>query len=173
MLHRYLAAALLILLGSSSVQAKKSVHDQWETAREKVFTFEGATAIMDKAREYVAPDGYMVAYTFCDDKPCITNQAETAVNLPFAYRGVYTAQRNIAFCLDTGCDGSNYPQTELSCAWRIVIAVSGDPEVDASDADNLAYCLKKLEPANISIARAHAARIFRQIYKKQIPADWR
>lgn len=54
-----------------------------------------------------------------------------------AIAGKYQRQRNVAFCLSTGCDKAIQPDKVLGCAWRIVIAKSGHAKVDTVDAANL------------------------------------
>ncbi|HEY0122645.1 MAG TPA: hypothetical protein VGC14_12980 [Rhizobium sp.] len=54
-----------------------------------------------------------------------------------AIEGKYQGQRNVAFCLSTGCDKAIQPDEILGCAWRIVIAKSGHAELDDADAMNL------------------------------------
>jgi hypothetical protein len=55
-----------------------------------------------------------------------------------AIAGKYQGQRNVAFCLSTGCDRAIQPDKILGCAWRMVIAKSGHAELDAADAADAA-----------------------------------
>ncbi|AYG60188.1 hypothetical protein QD460_17305 [Rhizobium jaguaris] len=54
-----------------------------------------------------------------------------------AISGKSQGQRNVAFCLSTGCDKAIQPDKILGCAWQIVIAKSGQAEPDGTDALNL------------------------------------
>ncbi|MDL2405292.1 hypothetical protein PY650_06410 [Rhizobium calliandrae] len=56
-----------------------------------------------------------------------------------AIAGKYRAQRNVAFCLSTGCDNAIQPDKILGCAWQIVIAKSGHSETDSADTINLEH----------------------------------
>lgn len=59
-----------------------------------------------------------------------------------AIKGNYQGQRNVAFCLSTGCGWTEMRKNPvLGCAWRIVIAKSGHLSADSTDASNLKlYC---------------------------------
>ncbi|MGY5808213.1 hypothetical protein ACXHXG_10890 [Rhizobium sp. LEGMi198b] len=54
-----------------------------------------------------------------------------------ATAGQYQDQRNVAFCLSTGCDNAIQPDKVLGCAWRIVIMNSRHAELDNTDTVNL------------------------------------
>jgi len=54
-----------------------------------------------------------------------------------ATAGKYQGQRNVAFCLSTGCDDAIRPDKILGCAWRIVIVNSRHAELDDTDTMNL------------------------------------
>lgn len=86
-----------------------------------------------------------------------------------AWKGDYQGQRNVSFCLSTGCDGLVAPNKSLGCAWRIVIIASGSPKVDASDAANFDAFCKRLPSTEASVARAQAGALFRAIYKREPP----
>jgi hypothetical protein len=58
-----------------------------------------------------------------------------------ALSGAYDAQRNVSFCLSTGCDQAIREDHALGCAWRIVIAGSSHPETGEGDeADRRRFC---------------------------------
>lgn len=59
-----------------------------------------------------------------------------------AIKGGYQGQRNVAFCLSTGCGWTELRKNPvLGCAWRIVIVNSGHLAADSTDAGNLKlYC---------------------------------
>lgn len=55
-------------------------------------------------------------------------------------RGDYTAMRNRAFCLWTGCDGAFERDPEASCAIRREIVRRHNRRFDSSDETHLANC---------------------------------
>ncbi|MDE1992014.1 MAG: hypothetical protein KGI75_05900 [Rhizobiaceae bacterium] len=56
-----------------------------------------------------------------------------------AVAGQYQGQRNVAFCLSTGCDMAISRDEVLGCAWRIVIVDSKHRELDSTDETNLKH----------------------------------
>lgn len=58
-----------------------------------------------------------------------------------ARAGSYAAMRNVAFCLETGCDSAVVPQPREACAWRKVVARKR--EADQGDRMNLNVCAAK------------------------------
>lgn len=54
-----------------------------------------------------------------------------------AIAGGYRAQKHVALCLSTGCDGAIQPDKMLGCAWRIVIADTTHAQPDSMDLANL------------------------------------
>ena len=56
-----------------------------------------------------------------------------------ATAGKYQGQRNVAFCLSTGCDNAIQPDKIVGCAWRIVIINSRHAEQDDTDTTNLKH----------------------------------
>ncbi len=85
----------------------------------------------------------------------------------------YDAQRETALCLRTGkCVGSPVPNAIEACAWRMVILGSGHREVDASDVANYQHqCQSLIVDEERAIAFAKAEELFRDIYKREFPAD--
>ena len=91
-------------------------------------------------------------------------------DIPNAYAGDYQAQRNVSFCLVTGCDGFIVQNVLLGCAWRVVIIASGNPKVDQTDIGFLSvYCSKPLDALQRSAANAQAQALFRDVYKREMP----
>ncbi|OLP42930.1 hypothetical protein BJF95_00865 [Rhizobium oryziradicis] len=127
-------------------------------------------------RSWKAKDGFQpLAGAFCvnGDEGCLSAAAELSVNAAYAYRGLYQAQRNLAYCLDSGCSGAITPNLQLSCAWRIVVLASAHVDADDTDIMNLQICLRKSNPMQIAAAKAQAARLFKVVYNKEISRDWR
>lgn len=58
-----------------------------------------------------------------------------------AIAGGYRAQKHVALCLSTGCDGAIQPDKMLGCAWRMVIAEANHALPDSMDFTNLSrFC---------------------------------
>jgi hypothetical protein len=85
----------------------------------------------------------------------------------------YDAQRYTAVCLRTArCVGSPLPNAVEACAWRMVILGSGHSEVDASDVANYQHqCQSLIVDEERAIALTKAEELFRDIYKREFPAD--
>jgi hypothetical protein len=90
---------------------------------------------------------------------CQLNRKQFAAEYPKAYRKDYASQRNVAYCLSTGCDGAVKQNEMLACAWRKVIASSGSPKVGNGDISNLLLDCGKLEPLQKSVAEQQAKTI--------------
>ena len=104
------------------------------------------------------------------EKLCNANRAQFEREFPDAYAGDYQAQRNVAFCLLSGCDGAVRVNRTLGCAWRRVILLSGSPKVDQTDISNYEWlCTDKLSRVERATSEAQAAAIFEAIYKRPIP----
>lgn len=71
-----------------------------------------------------------------------------------AVKGEYQGQRNVAYCLSTGCHGAIRVNKMLGCAWRFVILESGHLSADSSDTSNLDYYCG---PENVDKAERRAA----------------
>jgi hypothetical protein len=85
----------------------------------------------------------------------------------------YDAQRETATCLRTGkCVGSPVPNATEACAWRMVILGSGHGNVDASDTANYQDdCRSLSSDQERAVALTKAEELFRDIYKREFPAD--
>jgi hypothetical protein len=147
-----------------------SLHDRYDAARQATFDREHASAILAKDADRKAPDASQLNFGLCDnaDDMCLEDKARITIDFAFAYKGLYQAQRNMAYCMLSTCNGVLFENKNLGCAWRIVIAASGDPEVDDSDASNLDFCLNKLSDSERLVAKAQAGRLFKLIYKRTI-----
>lgn len=75
-----------------------------------------------------------------------------------ARRGDYQAQRKLQGLLGLPVD----PRS--ACAWRTVIARSGNAQVDCSDTDNLRFACSKLTPADRAAATGQGELLVRKIY---------
>lgn len=102
---------------------------------------------------------------------CESSQAQFKKWFPLAHRKDYQGQRNVSFCLATGCDGAVQKNPALGCAWRLVIIASGSPRVDSTDTGFFdAYCVKRLSPIEVVQMRSQAGELFEKIYKRPLPA---
>ncbi len=90
---------------------------------------------------------------------CEADRAEFRQAFAAAHRGDYQAQRNVAFCLETGCHGAVRPNPTLACAWRTVILLSGSPRVDVTDRSNHRLACGRLDRITTATAEAQAKRI--------------
>lgn len=135
-------------------------------------TPEKAAAIIAKHQSDAMPDGYIPTLGFCETDACKSAQAQLLLEFPLAYSGVYQAQRNVAFCLSSGCEGAFVRTPLLGCAWRFVIVASGNVEVDASDVSNMKSDCgpNRLGAVERSVARAQAETLFRLVYKRPFPS---
>lgn len=94
---------------------------------------------------------------------CDASKSDFKKWFPRAYKGDYQGQRNVAFCLYDGCDGSVMQNKPLSCAWRMVILLSGSNQVDATDQNSFRLACGKLDTAEMITAKAQAERLRGQI----------
>ncbi|CAH0339583.1 hypothetical protein [Rhizobium sp. CECT 9324] len=78
-----------------------------------------------------------------------------------AIKGDYQEQRNVSFCLTTGCDLAIRQNKVLGCAWRMVILESGHLTMDDTDVANFnLYCGPQfVDSAGVTAARAQADQI--------------
>lgn len=90
---------------------------------------------------------------------------------PEAWRGGYQGARNVAFCLRAGCGGAVRPNKIAGCAWRFIIAGSGDTRVDEGDVGNLQRECGALDAESLATARVTAATIFRKVYDRELELD--
>lgn len=90
-----------------------------------------------------------------------------------ALSGDLTAQRTLADCLATGCDGTP-PSRALACAWRTVVVAGGAPGITADDVEKRRLICQDLSPGEQATALNQAKSIFQQIYGRELilPADF-
>lgn len=101
---------------------------------------------------------------------CEISRKQFADEFPQALRGDYQAQRNVAYCLSTGCDGAVQVSAPHGCAWRIVIQASGSSKVDAADKMAFSTWCGKLDAIDRATAIEQAKGLFRKIYGRKLPA---
>jgi len=68
---------------------------------------------------------------------CLHIRQTWEIDYQEAIAGGHRAQKHVALCLSTGCDGAIQPDKVLGCAWRIVIAETAHAEPGSTDAGNV------------------------------------
>lgn len=101
----------------------------------------------------------------CDDVYCANSQVQFEQrDWPNAWRGDYQGQRNVAFCLISGCDGAVIPDRSTGCAWRAVILATNAASATDLDAQNIEHeCGAALSPVQRELAMTKSEEIVRQI----------
>jgi hypothetical protein len=166
-LKRLFVFAVAFMLAVIPAQANK-IEDRYEAERDKLFEFKSEAEgrkFVEEHSSWRAPDGFAIPYTICSDEnpACVYDQVTLTLDAPFAYRGVYQAERNLAYCLSTGCDGAVQPNPILGCAWRIVITSSGSPKVDQTDTDNLETECGRLSSVERDAAQSQATQLSKHV----------
>jgi hypothetical protein len=91
----------------------------------------------------IPADDYINSFVSCgrseNSANCEFIRSTWAKDYESAFAGSYQGQRNVSFCLSTGCDQAIRENRILGCAWRMVIIASGHLEADESDTANLNY----------------------------------
>ncbi|MCY1705232.1 hypothetical protein [Pannonibacter sp. SL95] len=96
---------------------------------------------------------------------CEVSKSDWSKNYSDAIRGDYQAQRNVAYCLSTGCDGAILPNPQLGCAWRFVILESGHLLAGNMDLSALrAFCSQPyVDDAGVALSKAQAVRMLQML----------
>ncbi len=133
----------------------------------------------DQAKGYVEKhqfdkmsDGFLPPLTLCASEDCTLAAAQTLAETKRAYEGNYQGQRNLAYCLWSGCGGAVSENKQLSCAWRMVILASGSPKMHDGDIGNFKLCLDKLSTIEKAAMKSQAASLYRTVYGREIPREW-
>lgn len=102
----------------------------------------GATASV-QAADWPPADTYVNSLVNCsesaDAASCEYSRSVWGKQYEDAISGDYQGQRNVSFCLSTGCNKAIIENHILGCAWREVIMASGHLQVDQTDVTNLKY----------------------------------
>ncbi|MCW2362430.1 MULTISPECIES: hypothetical protein [Sphingobium] len=113
---------------------------------------------------FAPPPPITGACLVADTALCETNRAMfDRTDWPKAWRGDYQAQRNVAFCLSTGCDGATEVNKMAACAWRMTILASAHSEAGDTDNDNLVNDCRDLSPVARAAAEIRADEIMKRI----------
>ena len=104
-----------------------------------------------------------------DPDQCNYTRKTWAKDYKGAISGDYQGQRNVSYCLSTGCSDAIAQNKILGCAWRIVIIDTGHLSLDQSDTANLKYfCGKEqVDETSLRAAQAQARVILQNIPKKR------
>lgn len=95
---------------------------------------------------------------------CEQTQKSFPADWRAANDGDYQGQRNVAYCLSTGCDGAVAVDRSAGCAWRMVILGSG-AAVDSTDIMNYRFECRNEGADALAMARL----LFRRIYSRSLP----
>jgi hypothetical protein len=106
------------------------------------------------------------------DRPlCENSLKQFKAWFPKALKGDYQGQRNVAFCLMTGCDEAVRQDWISGCAWRMVLKAARDRRYDAGDRMNfdLDCGAKRVDTSERADAARIAQDLFKRIYKRELP----
>jgi hypothetical protein len=104
-----------------------------------------------------------------NEETCEATKQQLKQDWRKAIAGSYEAQRNIAFCLSSGCDGAMTVNPIDGCAWRMVIQASPAKKQNTELRSYRQDC--RLGNADRRQALAKAEDMYRSIYKKQMPIE--
>lgn len=102
--------------------------------------------------------------TLCENRKEVWNRDYNG-----AIAGDYQGQRNVSFCLSTGCDdmfgGTIRKNAILGCAWRMVIVNSGHLDADSTDVANLKHFCgpEYLDDTGRDMAAAQARTLLKKL----------
>jgi len=118
------------------------------------------------AADWPSAEDY-VAWADCDNDTCRYSRQTWAEEYRNATAGQYQGQRNVSFCLSTGCDGAIKVNKILGCAWRFVIVESGHLSADVTDTSNLKYYCgpEQVDEAGYATAEAQARTLLKMLGK--------
>ena len=109
----------------------------------------------------------------CDaapDKPlCESGLKQFKAWFPKAMKGDYQGQRNVAFCLMTGCDDAVRQDWITGCAWRMVLKAARDRRYDLGDKMNFDVDCGRSDTSEQADAARIAQDLFRRIYRRELP----
>jgi hypothetical protein len=108
----------------------------------------------------------LLALLFASSAAAAAFAGDTAEDLERkAMRRDYQAQRNLAYSYQVADLG--LPKDFMkACMWRTVIILSGDKQVDRSDASNVDYACGKLSPAERTAAVSQGEALAKKLYKR-------
>lgn len=122
-----------------------------------------------EAVEWPPAEDYLNSMVSCsesgDTANCEYARATWSKQYHDAVAGHYQGQRNVAFCLSTGCNKAIVENHMLGCAWRHVIIESGHLQLDSSDTMNLKhFCgLELLDDTGRRAAEAQSKTLLKML----------
>lgn len=122
-----------------------------------------------EAIEWPPAEDYVNSMVNCSDSDDVGNCQYTRAVWSKQYEAAisddYQGQRNVSFCLSTGCSRAISQNPILGCAWRHVIIASGHLEVDQTDTTNLKYFCgaEFLDQSGRAAAEAQAKAILKRL----------
>lgn len=113
-------------------------------------------------------DSRVLVCALADDPAwCEVQKVQFLEMWPQAVAGDYQAQRNVAHCLSTGCDGAVAVDVVAGCAWRMVIMASDAP-TGASDVAGYRNACARLTERLRKDARAMAETSFFRVFGRKM-----
>jgi hypothetical protein len=127
------------------------------------------SAVPSYAADWPPADNYLNPIVDCASAPspdmCNSSKTTWRDNYRKAIGGDYQGQRNVSYCLSTGCNKSVKENALLGCAWRIVILESGHLDADESDTSNADfYCgPDRISKTALATAQAQARTMLKML----------
>jgi hypothetical protein len=101
-----------------------------------------------------------------DREWCNQRRSWYDTELPKARQGDYIAQREVSFCLVSGCSGAVVVDPVAACAWLNVIAIG--KKGDATDEHNLKATCSSLSDPDQAKALEQAKKMFALMPKQHV-----
>lgn len=108
-----------------------------------------------------------------DKTLCESSRRQFLQWYPRAFKRDYQGQRNVAFCLSTGCDDAVSQDHITACAWRMVLKAAQDQRYDAGDRMNFDVDCgdRRLETTERADAARIAQTLYKRIYGRELPLE--
>jgi hypothetical protein len=136
-----------------------------------VFIASSCETSLGQTGTFPSPDTFLAAcINTSHEGLCNATRENFTRDYKKARQGDYPAQRNVAFCLSTGCDGAVVTDATEGCAWRMVIQGTN---VRKEPTERMSYSGEcgSLANGNRREALDRAEAMFEAIYKKKLPTD--
>ena len=165
----FVLASMLVSCGPPSVEGQEQTSPATEMTALPTGAFTRAddaelTAALDRVEKGQTifaglPNPPLSSCALATDTPlCRYEQLKFVRQWRSAHEGDYQAQRNVAYCLGSKCDGVQQNKVQ-GCAWRAIIIDAADPAMSDGDVSNLNVDCGSLDPAGRAAADTQAARI--------------
>lgn len=117
------------------------------------------------ASEWPPAESYMNAEFVCANHPQPRNCEFGMASFPADYRkaiqGDYLAQKNVAYCFESGCYTAVKRNAQLACAWNIVIMGFGHLQLEEIDRRYAEQACRKLDATDRKTAERQANRMLK------------